>query len=185
MRLQMSPIPSTKEDSISPFLSARLIQARLVSEHVDSAPAQSTSEPKPVQLRTETTSKFGVALDDPKTPTGVLIQVDYTITLKTLKLDGTDLVVADYKGKHTAEFKILDWGGFEDWTQPPHPTLVPYFAMSHNVAIRRAQQTLLDMGLGQVILPVLTEFSFPATPGTSEQDTQQPLTPEAARGKNG
>ena len=161
----MSSTSSNKTEVVPPFVSANLIQTRLVDERITSAPVQSSTEPKPVQLKAETTTTFAVALDNPKTPSRVLIELEYLVTLR---IDESDFVIADYKAKHASEFKIISWHGFEDWTQVPQSSLVPYFAMSHNVALRRAQRTLLDMGFGTVVLPVLTEFIPSSSASTAE-----------------
>ena len=166
MSPKMTTTSSTKQGVTPPFLNARLVQTRLVNEQISSAPLQPTTEPKPVQLKTETKSEFLVALDNPETPSGLLIEIQYTVTLK---LDATDHVVADYKGKHAGEFKIISRAGFEEWTKVPHTTLVPYFAMLHNVALRHAQRALLEMGLGAIVLPVLTEFALPASSNEAKE----------------
>jgi hypothetical protein len=121
-----------------------------------------------MQLRTETSTTFSVALDHPETPSGFQVTVEYTAVLK---IGATDVQIADYKGKHSAEFKIVSWGGFDGWPKIPQSALVPYFAISHNVALRRAQRTLLDMGLGSVVLPILTDFS-PMTKPEKEESVQ-------------
>lgn len=153
----MNPAPSTNSGVTVPYINARLEQTRLVSEHINAEAEirQSPNEPKPVQIRTETASSFAVGLNHPTTPSAFQVTVEYSAVFK---LEGTDVKIADYKGTHCAEFKIVSWGGFDDWPQVVQSAMVPYFAMSHNVALRRAQRTLLDMGLGSVVLPILTDF---------------------------
>ena len=157
----MTTTLSTKEGIAAAFVNARLVQTRLVSEQIDSVAMQSTTEPKPVQFKAETTAGFTVALDHPQTPKGLLIEVQYNVALK---LAESDKAIANYSGKHAGEFKLIAFSGFEEWANIPHQSLIPYFAMMHNVALRHAQRTLFDMGLGAIVLPVLTEQDLAPPP---------------------
>ena len=141
-------LQSTKEGA---FINATLAQARLVSEHVTSVPGAPSSEPKQIQLRVDTSSAFSIALDDMTKPNHILVEIDYKLSLK--KQD-TDKQLLDYEAKHVAQFNIARWLGFDDWTDVPNGAMAPYLAMIQNIAMRRAESTLVDMGLRGINLPV-------------------------------
>ena len=143
-------IQSTKEGA---FINATLAQTRLVSERVTSASGTPSKEPKEIQLRVDTSSGFSIALDDMTRPNHILVEIDYKLSLK--KQDG-DKQLLDYEAKHVAQFNIASWLGFDDWTDVPHGAMTPYLAMIQNIAMRRAEGTLVEMGLRGINLPVST-----------------------------
>ena len=158
----MTTPQSTSKSNAHTFVNAKLVQTRLVSQQIDSVPMQRTVEPKPIQFKAETTAEFTVALDDPNTPQALLIEVQYKVVLK---LAESDQEVASYKGKHAGEFRVIDYAGFQEWINVPHMALVPHFATMHHTALKHAQHCLLDMGLGAIVLPVLSDSDLaPLTP---------------------
>jgi len=138
----------TKEGA---FINATLSQTRLVSEHVVSAPSTPSKEPKEIQLRVDTSSAFSVALDDMTGPKHILVEIVYKVNLKT---QDTDKQLVEYEAKHVAQLDLASWLGFDDWTDVPNGAMAPYLAMIQNIAMRRAEGTLVDMGVRGINLPV-------------------------------
>ena len=149
------PPPFTDDQIKAASITAHLFASRLLNQQVTTVASKSSAEPKPVQLRTETTTTFAIALDNPEHPTVMQVEVEFNVTLR---LEEGGAMVADYKGKNASEFKVIRWSGFSDWLKPPASTLTPYLAMAHYAAVRTAQQTLLNMGLGAVVLPTLPDL---------------------------
>lgn len=133
------------------FINAILVQARLVNEHVRSAPSAPTKEPKQIQLRIDTSSGFSVALDNTARPNHFIVEIDYKLSLKTQE---TEKQLLDYEAKHSVQFDVTAWSGFDDWIDMPNGVMAPYFAVIQNFAIRRAEGTLVEMGLRGINLPV-------------------------------
>lgn len=140
------------------FVDARLSQHRMVKEQATSASARFSKTPNQVQVRTETTSGFSVALDNPAVPTELLIEIDYKVEIK---IPDKDTPVVSYESKHAVQFTIVGWGGFKDWTAVPTETFSAYFAVTHNIALTRAENTLAAMGLRSVALPRQINFDAP------------------------
>ena len=140
------------------FISARPAQVRLVSERATSAPASPGSEPKKAEVKAETTSQFEIGIDNPDAPEAISVTITFGVTLV---LPALDKKLVEYECKHEVQYRVLNWGGFSDWVNVPPDALAPYLAMVHEVALRRAESTLLEMGLGGVALPRTETFSGP------------------------
>ena len=140
-------LQSTKEGA---FINATLTQTRLVSERVTSIPTAPSKEPKDIQLRIDTSSSFSVDLDDLTKPKHILVYIDYKVSLKTLD---TEKQFVDYEAKHVAQFNIASWLGLDDWTDVPGGAMAPYLAMIQHIAMRHAENTLVEMGLRGISLP--------------------------------
>jgi hypothetical protein len=151
----------TKEEGSVPFANLKLVQARLVNEQIVAAPATASSEPQSIQTKTETSTAFSVAMNHPTNPEGLQIEIEYKFNVQLVE---AKFAVADYSAKHAVEFKVTNWGGFTDWSQVSQTILAPYFSMVYLIAFRRAQGALLDLGLGTLVLPVVTDFGPPNTP---------------------
>ncbi len=133
-----------------PFINARLTHARLVSEKATSTAIVWSKEPSQVQLRTETSSTFSIGLDSPDAPKLILIKIDYKVALKTLD---TDKLILEYEASHEAQLSIKNWTGFDDWTNMPSIAVAPYLAVLNNIALRKAEGTIFEMGFKGVVIP--------------------------------
>lgn len=120
-----------------------------MSEHVTSAPAIGV-EQQQVQLSTESSSSVEIGLDNPVTPKIFNLGIEFQVLMKQSDIDK---VVVDYKSKHEMQFSLIDWTGFTDWMKMPGQAAIPYIAMLHDIAIRRAESTLHEMGFRGVALP--------------------------------
>jgi hypothetical protein len=140
------------------FINAKPAQVRLVSERATSAPAPPKSEQKKTELRTETTSQFEIGIDNTDTPEALSVTITFGVTLSFPELEKK---LVEYEGKHEIQYKVLSWGGFSDWVNVPPGALAPYLAVVHDVALRRAESTLLEMGLRGVALPRPETFDGP------------------------
>lgn len=143
---------------------AHLTQARLVSEQVTSLPGQMTNDPKPIELRTETSSGFSVGLDHPEKPKTMLIELVFKVTHV---LNETSQKVAEYEAKHMAIFEIRGQSHISSWLNVPTGALAPYFSFLHGAATRRAEHTFLDMGLRGVVLPRIEDYGKSETQPTA------------------
>lgn len=139
----------------SAFINAKISISRLVSEKAISSPASPTKEPQQVQLRTETSSAISIGIDSPNKPSAIAIGFDYKVSLM---IQGTDKVVMEYEARHEAQFVIDEWTGFDDWTLVPQSALNPYIAMMQHMAIKRAENTISEMGMKGVTLPFPERF---------------------------
>lgn len=137
------------------FINARLTHVRLASETATSAPAPPSKAPQQVQLRTETSSGFTMGLDSPEKPSVLVIGIVYKVSLI---IPDTENKVAEYEAKYEAQFSLIEWTGFDDWTNMPQSALSPYLAFIHNIASRKAEETLLEMGVKGVTLPQPEKF---------------------------
>lgn len=141
---------STVPTKISVFIDARISQVRLVSERATCAPALPSKTSQKVELRTETTSGFSIGLDSPERPSGIVISIEYKASLK---IPDTDKNIIEYEATHEAQFAIKGWIGFDDWTNMPSDAIAPYLAVVNNIALKKAEGTLLEMGFKGVSLP--------------------------------
>lgn len=143
----MSTINPTKKSS---YIDARLSQVRLVSEHATCTPALPNKETQQVRLRIETTSGFTIGLDKPESPTIIVIAVNYKAMLKA---EDTDKLIVEYEATHEAQFTVAGWAGFDDWLDMPTDVMAPYLTVVNNVALKKAEATILDMGIKGASLP--------------------------------
>lgn len=151
-------MPMSPSSSQRAFLDARLIQTRLVSEKVESSvPSGFSTGPQQAELTTNTQSTFSVALNDPLKPTDILIEVHYQVALKRPTAESSFVT---YEAKHTAQFKLTAWTGFEDWSRAPHEALAPYLGMLNHLATQRAELALFDLGVRGATLPRVTDFQL-------------------------
>jgi len=137
------------------FVSAKPLQGRLVSERATSASSRPKTEPKQVELHTDTSSSIAIGLDDPVSPTFLRVEIEFRVVMKQPEIDR---IVAEYEAKHEMEFTLIAWVGFTDWTNIPTQALTPYVAMVHDVALRRAEITLHEMGIRGAGLPRPASF---------------------------
>jgi len=138
------------------FINARLLQSRLVNENVASFPsAHSGKDSSSVQIRTDVSSGFSVGLDSTDAPTEMMIELIFKAVLKT---EETEKVLVEYESKHAAQFKISGWAGFSDWTDVPSAALAPYFSVVSDMAVRRGESTLLELGIRGIRLPQSDNF---------------------------
>lgn len=142
------------------FINAKPLQVRLVTEHATSAPAQPSKEPKSIELRTETSSQFGIGLDNPDAPNLLNVEITFNVWLA---FPDTEKKLVEYEGKHEVQFSLISWIGFDDWINVPSGALAPYLAFVHDIALRRAESTLLEMGIRGVGLPRPNTFDGPDT----------------------
>ena len=152
---------SIKEDI---FLSATLVQTRLASEQISTAPTKPEVGVTELQVKTDTSSGFSVALADAKNPTHLFLQIDYKVSVK---IANTETLLAQYEAKHATQFKVINWSGF-NWEDIPQDVMIPYFAMVQNIAIRRADTTFIEMGMRGISLPA----NFPDEPSKSIASTE-------------
>ncbi|MDP2031611.1 MAG: hypothetical protein Q8K12_18405 [Thiobacillus sp.] len=150
-----TPSPTTKGQA---FINARPLQVRLVNERATSAPAQPSKEPKKIELRTETGSQFEIGLDNPEAPTLLNVAINFEVRLTVIE---TEKKLVDYEAKHEVQFSLISWVGFDDWLNVPSDALSPYLGVVHDIALRRAENTLLEMGLRGVGLPRPQTFDGP------------------------
>lgn len=144
---------STTPIKKSAFINARLSQLRLVSERATCAPSLPADQQ--VQLRTDTTSGFSIGIDSPDKPKLIVMRIDYKVSLK---IEGTDNNILDYEATHEALFAIEGWTGFDDWTNMPPDGAAPYVTILNNIALRKAERILLEMGFKGVSLPQPERF---------------------------
>lgn len=137
------------------FINAQISLSRLVSEKAVSSPASPNKEPQQVQLRAETSSAISIGVDSPEKPTAIAIGFDYKVLLM---IPDVDKVFMEYEARHEAQFVINEWTGFDDWTLVPQSALNPYIAMMQNMAIKRAESTISEMGMKGVALPFPDKF---------------------------
>jgi len=109
-----------------------------------------------MQLETETTSNFEIGLDDPQNPKVLSVEIEFAVSMK--QPDSEKLVV-DYFAKHHAQFNVISWIGFDDWVELPEEALAPYIAMVHDIALRKADVTLHEMGIRGSGLPRPDSFA--------------------------
>lgn len=152
------------------YLDARVIQVRLLSAELRSAPSQPSATPQQIELNINTTIGFTLAVDDINSPKGLLIDIDFTAQL--LAKD-TGKEVANYKSKHSGQFVIIAWQGFHEWSQAPNEAIAPYLSLLHGIAIRRAENTFGEMGLKGINLPRPESFDTPTSEAPPEA-TRQP-----------
>lgn len=152
----MTTAPSTTDGQA--FISAKPLQVRLVSERATAAPASPGSEPKKTEVKAETNSQFEIGIDNPDAPEALIVTITFVVTLV---LPESDKKLVEYECKHETQYRVLNWGGFSDWLNVPSDALAPYLAMVHDVALRRAESTLLEMGLRGVALPRPETFNGP------------------------
>jgi hypothetical protein len=142
-------IPTKK----SAYINARLSQLRLVSERASTA--QILPSTQPMQLQTEVTSGFSIGINSPNEPTLIVMRIDYKAILKIL---GTDNKILEYEATHEAMFAIERWAGFDDWTNMPTDGITPYMTIINNIALRKAEGTILEMGFKGIALPQPERF---------------------------
>lgn len=147
------------------FVSAKPLQGRLVSESVSSAPAKSSTAQQRVELRTDTTSNFAIGLDDQVAPKTISVEIEFRTLIKQ---PDTEKIIVSYESKHEMQFGVIAWIGFSDWTDMPQQAITPYLAMIHDIAIRRAESTLHEMGVRGARLPRPDDFG---------QNNQTPASP--------
>lgn len=158
--MSKSSTPPTKK---SAFIDARLSQSRLLSEHATCA-TLTNKEPLQAQLRADTASGFTIGLDLPEEPKVIVISIEFKAILKTLVGDN-DLI--EYEAKHEVQFIIEGWTGFDDWTNLPSESIAPYLAVVHNIARKKAEATIIEMGFIGLSLPQPEHFDgklLPANP---------------------
>jgi hypothetical protein len=156
MTMQMPQSTKTRA-----FVDARFVQARMISETVTSIPGRPSIEPHQIQINANVTSNMTVALNDPQKPTELFVEIEYNVALKRPEVEKQLL---SYTAKHVSHFKIIDWTGFEDWGAIPQGALGPYFAIANALAQRRAERTLLDMGLRGIVRPRTGSDDYVETP---------------------
>lgn len=150
----MSEFSKISTDKIG-YIEAVMSQVRLASERVISAPTQPSKEPLRHEVRAETASGFAIGVDSLEKPTTITITIDYKVFLKLLS---TEKQIVEYEAKHEAQFTIVRWAGFDDWLNMPSGSITPYMSMMHNIALRKAEATLLEMGLKGLTLPRQEKF---------------------------
>ena len=106
-------------------------------------------------MHVETGSQFTVGLDDPVNPKGFLVEIDFKVNLAELE---TKKHLMTYETKCATQFEVIDFGGFTDLTALPPTALVPYFAMTHHLAMTRAELSLGAFGVRGVTLPRPEKF---------------------------
>lgn len=147
--------PNTESHS---FINAKVLQSRMLNESATSFPsaAPNIKEPRSVQIRTDASSNFTVGLDNTENPTEMMLEITFKATLKT---EETEKLLVEYESKHAAQFKIFAWTGFSDWMDVPSDALTPYFLFISDIAIRRGEATLLELGFRGVRLPIADNFN--------------------------
>lgn len=143
----MSTTTPTKK---SAYIDARLSQVRLVSERATCAPILPNNESKQVQLRIDTSSGFTIGFDKPESPTIIVITVNYKAALRT---EDTDKIIVEYEATHEAQFSVAGWAGFDDWLSMPTDVMAPYLTVVNNVALKKAEATIVEMGVKGASLP--------------------------------
>lgn len=138
------------------FVNARISQGRLVSESLTSSPAKAGSGQQQVKLRTDTSSSFALGLDDPVEPKTITVEIQFRVRMTQIE---AEKLIVDYEAKHEVQFDLIASEGVTDWMNLPPGALTPYSAMAHDIAIRRAEGTLHDMGLRGATLPRPTSFN--------------------------
>ncbi|MEJ2653137.1 MAG: hypothetical protein P8173_15455, partial [Gammaproteobacteria bacterium] len=56
--------------------------------------------------------------------------------------------------KHRALYHIANYDGIDDWSEMSDDVLLPYISMIHDMANRKAENILLELGLRGVKLPI-------------------------------
>lgn len=143
------------------FINARLSNVRLLSEKAILAPTIQTKQPQQVQLQIETATSFSFGLDSPINPSIIVIGIDYKVSLKN---PNTEKQVIECETRHEAQFALVDWTGIEDWSLIQSIAISPYLAFMHNIALRKAELTILEMGLKGVSLPTPVTFDGDNSP---------------------
>lgn len=155
----------TAPTKILASINANLFQVRLTSERATLTPALPNKAPQQVQLRTDTSSDFSIGLDSDDKPRILTITVNYKATLKTLD---TEKQIVDYEANHEALFNLIGWAGFDDWTDMPPEAISPYLALMHNIALRKAEGTLFEMGVKGASLPRPEHFNGNESPASAD-----------------
>jgi hypothetical protein len=127
----------------------------MISESASSVHGRASPGSQQLELRTDVSSNFTIALDNPASPANLLVEVEFRAGLRLP--DSEDLLFT-YVAKHVAQFKIVGATGFDDWAAIPEGALGPYLAITNALAQRSAERTILDMGLRGVALPRATQF---------------------------
>lgn len=153
----MATIPGSN-DMTSAFINAKPFQGRLVRERAESTPAKPRSESTKVQLKTDTSSSFAIGLDDPEAPKALSVEIEFRVAMRD---QDSGQLFLDYEAKHEMQFTVLTWGGFSDWTNLPSEAITPYIAMIHDIALRKAEATMHEMGIRGGTLPRPESFDSP------------------------
>lgn len=152
------------------FINATPLRGRLISEQATSAPAKPTQDPKPVELRTDTSSTIAIGLDDQINPTVLNIEIEFRCSLKQPE---SEKVVVEYEAKHEMQFQLIAWTGITDWTNLPEETFAPYSAILHDLAVRKAEITLHEMGIRGAVLPRPSSFAHKSQAASIEPAPEQ------------
>ena len=150
--------PSTNDRKA--FVDASLTHVRLVSLRAKSDMGTAAKEGQQVQLRTDTSSSFSVGLDSLEKPTAIAITIQFKASIK---LPETEQPIVEYESKHEGRFEIVSWTGF-NWPEMPPDAMSSYLANMHNIAQKKAEEIILDMGLKGVTLPKPDNFRGSLTP---------------------
>lgn len=136
------------------FVDAKMLGSRLVTEQVNATLASHKSQER-LQLEVETSSDFSIGLNDPTNPTELHINIQYKVILRTATKD----VLVEYEVEHSGTFGISAWTGFTDWTTLETIMVEPSLAIMHQIALRRAEATIIEMGIRGVKLPIPMSFN--------------------------
>lgn len=150
----MSTDSATSTDSRA-FVDASLSHVRLVSVRAKSETPATNKEGQQVQLRTDTTSGFTIGVDSVDKPSAMLVTIDFKASLK---IPETENPIIQYEARHEARFEIVGWTGFSNWSDMPSDAISSYLATVHNIALRKAEEIILEMGLKGVTLPQPESF---------------------------
>lgn len=133
------------------FVNAKVLRGRLIRESVNSMLAAGMVNQRQVELHSETASNFAIGLDNPENPRILSIEIEFRATLRYQE---TQENVVDYESKHEMRFELISWTGIVNWGTDLSPTvLAPYASMIHDIAVRRAESTLHELGLSGARLP--------------------------------
>jgi hypothetical protein len=144
------------EKSKGVYINAQLVQTRLTKENANSMPGKFSDEKRaPLQVEVSTNSEFTTGLDNKDLPKELFLELNFKLHLK---LKDKDQRIATYEAGHAARFLIAGYGGFTDWLNVPTGIFEPYFSALHHIAVSRAENTLLAMGLRGVAIPSKINF---------------------------
>ncbi len=159
----MSPvIESATEQPDDKFLDARLVLSRLVSERAGSLAPTPIQEQRSVQARAESSTQIEIGLHPATDPNSLTITISYKVSIKS---EGMEKPIGEYECIYYSVFRIVRSIGITDWNKLPMSVVAPYVATTVQVAIRRAEATLQEMGIngGPLPRPELRDTEIPAS----------------------
>jgi hypothetical protein len=161
-----SATASATEQALPIYLDARLILSRLVTERASSPAPGPVQEQKSVQARAESGTQIEIGLHPADAPNSLTITLSYKVSIKA---EGIEKPIGEYECSYFSAFRIARAFGITDWNKLPLSVVAPYVGTTAQLAIRRAEATLQEMGIngGPLPRPELRDSEFSVSPVAS------------------